>query len=77
MDLDVEEVTPRTCVIGVPQLSRLLLRLLDIPDLGEDSDAIRNHGQRLPLCHTLLYVQEVTLTPPYVVSTGCPYVSSS
>ena len=54
---------PRLCGVGVgPQ---------NLPDEGEDPNAICNHDEGVPLGHALLYVQEVAWPVPYVPYHQC------
>ena len=49
----------RPHIIIVPWLSDPGVGVPQLPDKREDSYAIRNHGEGVPLSHTLLAIQEV------------------
>ena len=52
--------TTSPCVVRIPGLVDFWVVYLQAPDQGEDTDAISYHGQRVPLGHALLAIQEVT-----------------
>ena len=60
MPADTSKSSACPCVISIPWLSNAGLGRLEVPDKGEDPQAIGDHDQEVPLCHPLLSVKEVT-----------------
>ena len=49
----------RSIVISIPWLSNAGVGFLEVPDKEEDTQAVWNNGQGIPLGHPLISVREV------------------
>ena len=56
----VYELPSSLHIIRVPRLCDAGVEPLNLPNEGEEPDAIGNNGEGVPLGHALLAVQEVT-----------------